>query len=76
MQQVPQWFGETVGFWNGNTLVAYTANVQGWTLSHSMFEFSNQMETVETWTPMPDGRITYETTAHLYGLEAPIGASA
>jgi hypothetical protein len=62
VQKVPQWFGETVGFWNGNTLVAWTAGVQGWTLSHSMFEFSNQMETVETWTPMPDGRITYETT--------------
>jgi len=62
VQKVPQWHGETVGFWNGNTLVAWTANVQGWTLSHSMFEFSNQMQTVETWTPMPDGRITYETT--------------
>jgi hypothetical protein len=62
VQKVPQWFGETVGFWNGNTLVAWTAGVQGWTLSHSMFEFSNQMQTVETWTPMPDGRITYETT--------------
>jgi hypothetical protein len=62
VQKVPQWHGETVGFWNGNTLVAWTANVQGWTLSHSMFEFSSQMQTVETWTPMPDGRITYETT--------------
>ena len=62
VQKVPQWFGETVGFWNGNTLTAWTANVQGWTLSHSMFEFSNQMQTVETWTPMPDGRITYATT--------------
>jgi hypothetical protein len=62
IQKVPQWFGETVGFWNGTTLVAWTANVQGWTLSHSMFEFSNQMQTIETWTPMPDGRITYETT--------------
>ena len=44
VQKVPQWYGETVGFWNGNTLVAWTANVQGWTLSHSMFEFSNKME--------------------------------
>ena len=44
VQKVPQWFGETVGFWNGNTLVAWTTNVQGWTLSHSMFEFSNQMQ--------------------------------
>jgi hypothetical protein len=63
VQKVPQWFGETVGFWNGNTLVAWTANVQGWTLSHSMFEFSNKMETIEVFRPSADGKtITVETT--------------
>ena len=63
VQQVPQWYGETVGFWNGNTLVAWTANVQGWTLSHSMFEFSNKMETIEVFRPSADGKtITVETT--------------
>ena len=63
VQKVPQWFGETVGFWNGNTLVAHTANVQGWTLSHSMFEYSGKMETVEVFRPAADGKtITVETT--------------
>ncbi|MBI2149817.1 MAG: hypothetical protein HYU27_04335 [Acidobacteria bacterium] len=63
VQQVPQWFGETVGFWNGNTLVAWTANVQAWTLSHSMFEFSGKMETIEVFRPSADGQIiTVETT--------------
>ena len=62
VQKVPQWFGETVGFWNGNKLIAWTANVQGWTLSHSMFEFSNQMQTVEVFERQADGRIRYETT--------------
>ncbi len=51
MQKVPQWYGETVGFWDGTTLVTWTANVQAWTLSHSMFEFSDKMETVETFKP-------------------------
>jgi len=51
VQQVPQWWGETVGFWKGDTLIAWTANVQGWTLSHSMFEFSNSLETIEVFTP-------------------------
>ena len=55
VQKVPQWFGETVGFWNGSTLVAWTDNVQGWTLSHSMFEFSNQMQIVEVFRPSADG---------------------
>ena len=44
VQEVPQWYGETVGFWDGDTLVAWTANVQGWTITHSMFEYSNSME--------------------------------
>jgi hypothetical protein len=51
VQQVPQWYGETVGFWKGDVLISWTANVQGWTLSHSMFEFSNSMETIEVFTP-------------------------
>jgi hypothetical protein len=54
VQKVPQWYGEAVGFWDGETLVAWTANVQGWTLSHSMFEFSNQFETIDTFTPIKD----------------------
>ena len=63
VQQVPQWFGETVGFWNGNTLVAWTANVQGWTISHSMFEFSSALEIVEVFRPSADGKtITVEAT--------------
>src|SRR6185295_11782112 len=51
VQKVPQWWGETVGFWKGDTLVAWTANVQGWTISHSMFEYSNSLETIEVMTP-------------------------
>ena len=63
VQQVPQWYGETVGFWNGNTLITWTANVQGWTLSHSMFEFSSAMEVIEEFRPSADGKtITIEAT--------------
>ena len=55
VQQVPQWYGETVGFWDGDTLVAWTSNVQGWTLSHSMFEYSNSLEVIEVIRPHTDG---------------------
>ena len=54
VQQVPQWYGETIGFWDGDTLVSWTANVQGWTITHGLFEFSNKMETVEIFTPRKD----------------------
>ena len=32
VQKVPQWFGETIGFWDGTTLVTWTANIQAWQL--------------------------------------------
>jgi hypothetical protein len=54
VQKVPQWYGETVGFWNGTSPIAWTANVQGWTLSHSMFEFSDALETIDVFTPRFD----------------------
>ena len=53
---VPQWYGESVGFWDGDTLVVWTANVLGWTLSHSLFEFSNQLEVIEVMRPQESGR--------------------
>ncbi len=51
--QVPQWYGETVGFWDGDTLVAWTSNIQPWT-QHTMFEFSAQLQSVETFKPAYD----------------------
>ncbi|MDE3110759.1 MAG: hypothetical protein KGL02_12555, partial [Acidobacteriota bacterium] len=56
VQKVPQWYGETVGFWDGTTLVTWTSDVQAWNLSHCMFENSGKMETIEVWTPVYDGR--------------------
>lgn len=53
VQKVPQWYGETVGFWDGTTLVAWTANIQAWT-QHTMFENSGKLEAVETFKPVYD----------------------
>ena len=39
VQKVPQWYGETVGFWDGETLVSWTANVQGWDQAHHVRVF-------------------------------------
>jgi hypothetical protein len=62
VQKVPQWYGETIAFWDGDTLVGWTANVQGWT-QHTLFEFSDKMETVETFKPM------YDAQHHFVGLD-------
>ena len=54
VQKVPQWYGETIGFWDGTTLVTHTANIQAWTLTHAMFDTSDKMETIETFKPVND----------------------
>ena len=54
VQQVPQWYGETVGFWDGDKLISWTANMQGWTITHGLFEYSDKLETVEIITPRKD----------------------
>jgi hypothetical protein len=54
----PSWLGETVGFWDGDTLIAWTANLQGW-FTHASWEYSSKMQLIEIWSPRPfaDGRL-------------------
>jgi len=52
-QGIPQWYGDTVGFWDGDALITRTANVQAWT-QHTTWEFSYSFETVEIVTPAHD----------------------
>jgi hypothetical protein len=47
---ISQWYGETVGFWDEETLIAWTNHVQGWSMSHSLPEFSSELEAIEVYT--------------------------
>jgi hypothetical protein len=49
----PQWYGDTIGFWDGDALITMTSNVQGWN-QHSSWEWSDALETVEIYTPVND----------------------
>ncbi|HUQ53334.1 MAG TPA: hypothetical protein VM692_13995 [Gammaproteobacteria bacterium] len=51
---VPRWYGETVAFWDGDVLITWTSNVQAWK-SHSSFEWSGKLQTVEIYTPIRNG---------------------
>ena len=53
VQKVPQWYGETVAFWDKDTLIAWTANIQPWA-QHTGFEFSAKMESLEIFKPAYD----------------------
>jgi hypothetical protein len=55
---VPRWYGETIGFWDGDVLVTWTSNIQGWT-SHGLFEFSSKMQTIEIYVPIRDASGTF-----------------
>jgi hypothetical protein len=73
----PSWLGETVGFWDGDTLITWTANVQGW-FTHASWEYSNKMQLIEIWSPrrFADGRfagIEHETV--FYDPEALVSRS-
>ena len=50
---VPRWYGETIGFWDKDTLITWTSNIQGW-MVHGAFEYSNKMQTIEIYTPNRD----------------------
>jgi hypothetical protein len=51
--EVPRWYGETIGFWDKDTLITWTSNIQGWTV-HGAFEYSNKMQTIEIYSPNRD----------------------
>ena len=50
---VPRWFGESVAFWDHETLITWTSNVIPW-ITHGVFEHSAKMQTVEIFSPRRD----------------------
>jgi hypothetical protein len=49
----PQWYGDTIGFWDGDALITWTSNIQAWKV-HGNFEFSSKLQTIEIYTPRRD----------------------
>ena len=60
---VPRWYGETIGFWDDDALITWTSNVQGW-MSHSAFEFSNKLQSIEIYTPRRSDDGSFEGLRH------------
>ncbi len=69
---VPRWYGETIGFWDEDTLITWTSNIQGWKV-HAAPEHSSKLQTIEIYTPNRDAAgkflgLNHETV--LYDPEA------
>lgn len=50
---VPRWYGETIGFWDEDVLITWTSNIQGWK-GHAVFEWSSKMQSIEIYAPNYD----------------------
>jgi hypothetical protein len=71
-QDVRQWLGETIGFWDGNALITWTSNIQGW-FTHGSWEYSSQLQIIEIWSEQHDadgGFIGLEHETVFYDPEA------
>jgi hypothetical protein len=60
---VPRWYGDTVGFWDKDTLITWTSNIQGW-MVHGKFEFSSKLQTIEIYTPNRDAQGQLTSLGH------------
>jgi hypothetical protein len=50
---VPRWAGDSIGFWDGDALISWTSNLQGW-INHGGAEYSSNLQTIEIYTPRKD----------------------
>jgi hypothetical protein len=62
---VPTWFGDSVGHWDGDTLVVETTNFNGKTrLDTNGHPHSDQLVLTERWTRPTLGTVEYEMKIH------------
>jgi hypothetical protein len=62
-KKVPTWFGDSVGRWDGDTLVVDTTNFNGLTrLDTNGHPHSNQLHMIERFTRTDAGHLAYEQT--------------
>jgi len=57
----PKWHGESIGFWNGDSLIVYTNQIKGW--KGGLSEFTDNLETIERYRRNGD-RIEGEITLY------------
>jgi hypothetical protein len=60
---VPRWYGETIGFWDGDALITWTSNIQGWKV-HTAIEHSSLMQVIEIYTPVRDAAGNLQALNH------------
>ena len=67
--QYPKWHGESIGFWNGDTLIVHTNQIRGWNGGPGG-EYSDKLETVEKYRRKGD---TIQAEITLYDPDVFVG---
>jgi hypothetical protein len=60
----PLWNGDSVGFWDGDTLVIHTTQLMGGQYQRSQPDYTDQVETVERWRKVDDNTIEAAVTVY------------
>lgn len=53
-KKVPQWYGASQAFWDGDELVVWSGQFKRWIFSHGLGEYSDKMQTVERYKRIGD----------------------
>jgi len=53
----PLWLGDSIGFWDGDRLIAHTTQMRSGQYQRNQPEYSDQVETVEIWQKVDDETI-------------------
>lgn len=68
----PLWEGDSIGFWDGDTLVVWVTNVKGNLIGRHQPAVSDRLQAYEEWTKVADDVIRVRVTFHdPEALEAP-----
>jgi len=59
-EEIDQWMGDSIGFWDGDTLVVETVNLHPQQRARMMASLSDQGKIIERFTRYSDEQILYE----------------
>lgn len=60
----PLWQGDSIGFWDGQKLIAHTNSMRAGQYQRIQPEYSDQVETVEVWEKVDDDTIVVDVWAY------------
>src|SRR5258708_21274754 len=60
----PLWNGDSIGFWDADSLVIHTTQLMGGQYQRSQPDYTDQVETVERWRKVDDNLIEAEVTIY------------